>query len=103
MKPTFFRSNTTFLLRPRSRAAGWIRRVVLIAVSGLFILYVGGAFAGYMFLRHVRKNDQVTVLDVALLRWRDVRRSMAAQQFERAQAEPSRSRSPTIPTTPRAG
>jgi tetratricopeptide (TPR) repeat protein len=87
MKPTFFRSNTTFLLRPRSRAAGWIRRVVLIAVSGLFILYVGGAFAGYMFLRHVRKNDQVTVLDVALLRWRDVRRSMAAQQFERAQAE----------------
>jgi len=87
MKPTLSQSHTAFLHRNRTRTGGWIRRVVLIAVSSLVILYVGGAFAGYMFLRHVRKNDQVTVLDVALLRWRDVRRSMAAQQFERAQVE----------------
>jgi len=40
-----------------------------------------------MWVRHVRKSEHVTFLDVALLRWKEVRRSLAVQQFAQAKIE----------------
>ena len=64
-----------------------LRRLALYGFIGLFSLYVLGVTAGYSFLRFVRKNDQVRIVDVALFRIGAVRRAIAAQQFARAQAE----------------
>ena len=71
----------------RSRQGGWIKRVLLVGVVGLLGLYAAGAVAGYIWVRHVRKNDTITFPDVALLRWKEVRRSMAVQQFAKARVE----------------
>ena len=68
----------------RSRG-GWARRLLLFQLAGVVVLYLGGTGAGYLFFRYVRKNEHVGWLDVALLRWREVRRGMAAQQFAQAQ------------------
>ncbi len=72
---------------PRS-AAGWAaKRVLLFIGAGLVSLYLLGATGGFLFVRYVRKNETISFVDVALLRWREVRRGMAAQQFEKAQKE----------------
>ncbi|WP_438483362.1 tetratricopeptide repeat protein [Oleiharenicola lentus] len=65
---------------PRRRWGRWI----LIALCGL---YVSGAVGGWLVLRYAGKQREVRFLDVALLRWQEVRRSVAAQQFTRARAE----------------
>jgi len=68
--------------------AGWAaKRVLLFAVGGLVALYLLGATGGFLFVRYVRKNETISFADVALLRWREVRRGMAAQQFVKAQQE----------------
>lgn len=66
---------------------GWIKRVALFAAVGLVALYLLGATGGYIWVRHARKNQNITFLDVALLRWKDVRRGLAAQQFAKAKLE----------------
>lgn len=71
----------------KRRSGGWVKRLLLYVLAGLLALYLGGATAGFLFVRYVRKNQSITFLDVALLRWREVRRGMAAQQFAKAQAE----------------
>ncbi len=58
----------------------------LAAVAGiiLLLLYGLGTGAGYFWLHQVRKIPEIGVTDVALFRWREVRREIAAQQFEKA-------------------
>lgn len=73
--------------RLRNRSGGWIKRLVVFVLAGLIVLYLGGAAAGFLFVRYVRKNSSITFLDVAFLRWREVRRGMAAEQFAKAKAE----------------
>jgi hypothetical protein len=66
---------------------GILRRLATYALLGLLSLYALGVAAGYSWLRYLRKNDQVRVLDVALFRTEAIRRAIAAQHFASAQAE----------------
>src|SRR5262249_13124787 len=50
-------------------------------------LYVSGALAGFLWMRYGRKNEQITFLQVAFLRWRAVRRGLAAKQLVEAKAQ----------------
>jgi len=71
----------------RRSERGAVGRILLFVAAGLFALYLAGATAGYLFVRYVRKNENIGFVDVALLRWREVRRGMAAQQFAKAKVE----------------
>lgn len=76
------------LSRPARKLAGIaLRRLLLIIAAGCVALYLLGATGGYLFVRYVRKNETIGFIDVALLRWREVRRGMAAQQFAKAKQE----------------
>lgn len=55
--------------------------------AGLLFLYGLGAIGGYIWIRHVLKNETIGLTDVALFRWKEVRRGVAAQQFAKAKAE----------------
>lgn len=66
---------------------GRLRRLAIYGVLGVALLYLVGALAGYYWMHFARKNDQVGFTDVALLRWREVRRGVAVQQFAKAQRE----------------
>lgn len=57
-----------------------------VAVA-LFLVYACMVTAGYSWLRHFRHLEQITVSDVALLRWKQVRRNLAAKQLELALSE----------------
>lgn len=57
------------------------------ATAGLVILYVLGVSAGYCWVHYVLRNESVRWVDVAALRWKEVRRGMAAQQFAAANRE----------------
>ena len=69
---------------PRPGGGG---RLLLRLVAAMLALYLLGSTAGYVWLHFVRGNAEIGFTDVALLRWRSVRRSIAAQQFARAGAE----------------
>ncbi len=75
--------------RSRLRSTGgWaLKQVLLFVAAGLVALYLLGATGGFLFVRYVRKNETISFIDVALLRWREVRRGMAAQQFAKAKLE----------------
>lgn len=67
--------------------AGRLRRVALWVAGGLVVIYLLGAYAGYAWVHFVRKNEDISFLQVATLRWREVRREMATQQFAKAQKD----------------
>jgi hypothetical protein len=60
---------------------------LLFAGAGLLLLYVLAATGGYIWIRHVLKNEAIGFSDVALLRWKEVRRGVGAQQFAKARAD----------------
>ncbi len=60
---------------------------LLFAGVGLLLLYGLVATGGYIWIRHVLKNDAIGFTDVALFRWKEVRRGVAAQQFTKAATE----------------
>ncbi len=60
---------------------------LLFAGVGLVLLYVTGVTAGYCWVHYVLRNESVRWVDVAALRWKEVRRGMAAQQFAVANRE----------------
>jgi tetratricopeptide (TPR) repeat protein len=64
-----------------------VRRLAWFAGLGLLLFYALGVSAGYVWLRYVRKNDQIGFVDVALFRVAAVRRGIAAQHFTKAQVE----------------
>lgn len=64
-----------------------MRRVLIIALAGCVGLYITGALAGFLFVRYVRKNEYIGFMDVALLRWGEVRKTMAAQQLLKARED----------------
>jgi len=70
-----------------SSASGVLRRLALYGLIGLLAVYVLGVAAGYSWLRYVRKNDHVRVIDVAFFHVGAIRRAIAAQHFASAQAE----------------
>src|SRR5262249_6431610 len=64
-----------------------LKRLALFACLGAVVLYVSGALAGFLWMRYGRKNEQITFLQVAFLRWRAVRRGLAAKQLVEAKAQ----------------
>ena len=64
-----------------------LRKLALYGFIALFSLYLLGVAGAYSWLRYVRKNDRVPVIDVALLRIGAIRRGIAAQHFANAQKE----------------
>ncbi len=62
-------------------------QLAMLGALVLVVLYTGGIATGYYWLSHIRKLEQVSVVDVAFFRVQHVRRAMALQQFARAQAE----------------
>ena len=64
-----------------------LRKLALYGLVAVFSLYLLGVTAGYSWLRYVRKNDTIRVIDVALLRLGAIRGSIAAQHFANAQKE----------------
>lgn len=64
-----------------------LRKLAIYGAVVLTAIYVLGVGAGYGWLRYARKNDQVSLLDVALFRITAIRRSIAAKHFADAQAE----------------
>ena len=70
-----------------STLSGLLRKLALYGLLGLFGLYVAGVAGGYSWLRFVRKNDQIRLIDVALFRVNDIRRAIAVQHFANAQVE----------------
>lgn len=62
-------------------------QLAMLGALVLGLLYAGGVAAGYFWLSHIRKLEQVSVGDVAFFRVRNVRRAMAVQQFALAQTE----------------
>jgi len=84
-----FRSpvNSRSVQPARALAGMAVQRLLLFIAAGFVALYLLGATGGFLFVRYVRKNEVVSFVDVALLRWREVRRGMAAQQFAKAKQE----------------
>ncbi len=68
-------TNASSLRRPK-----W-RRLAVGGGFGLVLLYVLFVSAGYLWLRFALKNDQTSLAKVALLRWKEIRHGMAAEQF----------------------
>lgn len=62
-------------------------RLISVGLLALVLVYAGIVVCGYTWLSHFRKLEQITVSDVALIRWKQVRRNIAAQQFKTALAE----------------
>jgi predicted Zn-dependent protease len=60
------------------------RRFAAVSAITFLIAYGLAASAGYLWLHQVRKIDQVSFSQVALLRWKKIRQGIAAQQFTRA-------------------
>ncbi|HEY9156143.1 MAG TPA: hypothetical protein VIM69_13490 [Opitutaceae bacterium] len=60
-------------------------RLVLVLIVGLIGLYAIGVGGGYFWLQKVKNFPQVGVMDVAMLRWRAIRRNMAKEQFVTAE------------------
>jgi predicted Zn-dependent protease len=61
-----------------------LRLAMVAGVAGM-VCYALLVSAGYLWLREVRKIDQVGFFEVAFLRVDKIRREMAAQQFAKAQ------------------
>jgi len=61
-------------------------RLALVAGVACLACYALAVSAGYLWLRDVRKIDQVGFFEVAFLRLKNIRQEMAAQQFAKAQA-----------------
>jgi tetratricopeptide (TPR) repeat protein len=59
-------------------------RLTLVVGAMVLLSYVAFVSAGYIWLHHVRKVQEVRVVDVALFRWKQVRREIAAKHFEKA-------------------
>lgn len=75
---------TTPAIRPSSRTLR-PRRVVLLTLSALCLVYGLFVTTGYAWLSYGLKNKNVTFLEVALFRWKAIRRDMAAQQLREAE------------------
>lgn len=60
---------------------------LMFAGVGLVLLYLLAASGGYIWVRHVLKNDAIGFSDVALFRWKQVRRGVGAQQFAKAKGD----------------
>jgi len=74
--------------QPPSPAIGKaLRRLALYGGLILFSVYAILVLGGYAWLHYARKNDQVGLLDVALIRLGSIRSSLAAQHFAEAQKE----------------
>lgn len=63
------------------------RRLLIVGVIALLSLYAGIVASGYTWLRHFRKLEEISIVDVALFRWKQVRRNIATQQFEKGTSE----------------
>lgn len=61
-------------------------RLLLVSGLSLGLIYGLAATLGYVWLNRIRRVEQITIVDVALLRWKQVRRGIAAQQFAQAKA-----------------
>ena len=66
---------------------GKLRKLAVYGALGLGLLYGLGVLAGFAWLHYVRKNDEISLGDLALFRWQSVRRDMAAQKFAKAKVE----------------
>lgn len=64
------------------RVNGW--RLATVTGIALLLAYSLAVAGGYFWLHHVRKVKEVGVADVALFRWKQVRRQIAVQQYARA-------------------
>ncbi len=62
-------------------------RFLLVGFAGLVVAYAIGVGAGYIWLQKVKNFPQVGVLDVALLRWRSIRRDISKEQFATAEKD----------------
>lgn len=62
------------------------RRIAILALLGLIPLYGLFVATGYAWINYGLNNRRVTFLQVALFRWKEVRRDMAAQQYAEALA-----------------
>jgi tetratricopeptide (TPR) repeat protein len=62
-------------------------RLVLVLTLGLIGLYAVGVGCGYFWLQKVKNFPQVGVMDVAMLRWRAIRRDIAKEQFAAAERD----------------
>ena len=58
-----------------------VRRLAIGGSVGLVLIYLLFVSAGYLWLRHALHNERIGLVDVALCRWKEVRRTMAAEQF----------------------
>ena len=64
-----------------------LRKLAVYGFAGVVIIYLVAVASGYSWLRFVRKNEQVALLDVAFFKINAVRRGLAVQHFAKAQAE----------------
>ena len=64
-----------------------LRKLALYGGIMMFSLYLVAVAGGYSWLRFVRKNEQLRLVDVALIRMGAIRRSIAAQHFANAEKE----------------
>ena len=70
-----------------SSLARRLRRLALYGLAGLAVLYLLGAGAGYYWIHSIRKNTEVSFLQVALLQFQGIRRGVAVQQFATGKKE----------------
>jgi thioredoxin-like negative regulator of GroEL len=71
-------------LRPTRRFNA--RRTAVVAGLGVFLVYVLFVVTGFVWVNFGLKNRHITFAQVALFRWKEVRRDMAVQQLAQAQA-----------------
>jgi len=84
---TYFFGSFTVQHDPEKRTSALrvnFGRLAAVAGLALLLLYGAGTAAGYYWLHHVRKVREIGVADVALFRWKEVRREIAVQQFAKA-------------------
>ena len=62
------------------------RRIATVAGLGLFLVYVLFVVTGFFWVNFGLKNHRITFAQVALFRWKEVRRDMAVQQLAQARA-----------------
>ena len=68
-------TNPSSLRRPN-----W-RRLAVGGCLGLVLLYALFVSTGFLWVRYALKNDRISLGEVALFRWKEVRRGMAGEQF----------------------
>ena len=57
------------------------RRLAVGGGFGLVLLYALFVATGYLWVRYALKNDRISLAEVALFRWKEIRRGMASEQF----------------------